>query len=61
MRDQKDQEFSGKIISMRNLICVGEEKAHPPDRVKANGEEIVVKYKDKNNGIARQNKIQSRS
>ena len=33
---------------MRNLICVGEEKAHPPDRVKANGEEIAVKYKDKN-------------
>ncbi|MDA9959553.1 hypothetical protein N9E24_07120 [Alphaproteobacteria bacterium] len=47
IRDTNDRIVKDQPIYMRNFLAVGEVKAHSGDRLKAIGDEIFVKYRDK--------------
>ena len=48
IKDEDGRVIRDTQIYLKNFIAVGEEKSHSEERIKARGEEILVKYKNKN-------------
>ena len=46
VRDRNGHVIKNHPIYLRSIVAAGEEKSHPPEKVKADGETVQVKYKN---------------